>query len=172
MRRRLFTFVSVGSLLLCAAAVALWVRSYIVADTLEWGNVTAVGASRGSFAWGSYHLLGYKDREGFRHGWTKPQNILQGLAAGSQGNGFIGPHLGFAYCSVSGTDSYDVVVVPAWLIVGTTAVLPALWLAATYRRSRRVRDGQNLSNAYGYDLRASIDRCPECGTPIRAEVIA
>jgi hypothetical protein len=58
------------------------------------------------------------------------------------------------------------VVVPYWSIVALASLLPACCLAkvpGVVRRRRRIRRG--LCVQCGYDLRASTDRCPECGTP-------
>ena len=55
-----------------------------------------------------------------------------------------------------------VVMVPYWLLILLTAVLPTIWLVLILRHRRRVRAGACLN--CGYDLRATPDRCPECGT--------
>jgi len=54
----------------------------------------------------------------------------------------------------------SVVVPHAWL-VALTAPLPAWRIARALRRSRRSRVG--LCPRCGYDLRATPDKCPECG---------
>jgi hypothetical protein len=50
---------------------------------------------------------------------------------------------------------------PYWFLVGLTAAGPAAWYA---RRRRRLRTRSlGLCPVCGYDLRATPDRCPECG---------
>lgn len=54
---------------------------------------------------------------------------------------------------------------PAWLAAAAASVLPCVTFAVPlYRRRQRRRRGQCA--ACGYDVRASKDRCPECGTPL------
>ena len=62
---------------------------------------------------------------------------------------------------------YALMIVPHWF----GALLPApIVLISSLQRlvlsRRRMAAGQCLS--YGYDLRATPDRCPECGTPVPA----
>jgi hypothetical protein len=56
------------------------------------------------------------------------------------------------------------VTVPHWFVAGVAGVLPA-WHArrAMLRRRSRIRHAAGLCRSCGYDLRASNDRCPECG---------
>jgi hypothetical protein len=49
-----------------------------------------------------------------------------------------------------------------------SAILPTIWLILMLRRRRNVRRRtEGRCTICGYDLRASVGRCPECGTPIQ-----
>lgn len=51
-----------------------------------------------------------------------------------------------------------------WPLVLLSLVLPAAAVTRFVRRRRRLRNG--WCEFCGYDLRASTDRCPECGAPV------
>jgi hypothetical protein len=61
------------------------------------------------------------------------------------------------------------VIIPHWMHVLPASMLPAWWMRSALRRRRLERIGK--CTQCGYDLRASSDRCPECGT-VSAERIA
>ncbi|HSU68157.1 MAG TPA: hypothetical protein VLJ39_14865 [Tepidisphaeraceae bacterium] len=52
--------------------------------------------------------------------------------------------------------------IPLWILLAVFATPSIFELALLARRRRRVNS--SLCVACGYDLRASPDRCPECGT--------
>ena len=51
--------------------------------------------------------------------------------------------------------------VPLWSLAVSAALLPAVWLVRHAKRVHASRRG--LCPVCGYDLRASPERCPECG---------
>ena len=70
--------------------------------------------------------------------------------------------------------SYCRIEVSHWVAIVLFGIPPLAWLAFHLRRARcerwRLRSGLCLE--CGYDLRASKERCPECGTAIPAEQVA
>ena len=56
---------------------------------------------------------------------------------------------------------------PYWLIVVLSSVLPFCQLIS-FARKHRPRNNGTCCLQCGYDLRASTDRCPECGTAIQS----
>jgi hypothetical protein len=78
--------------------------------------------------------------------------------------------LGFEFADVrSAAGAFSAVYVPFWMLLIALAALPlarcGLW---AWRRSSRPAEGRCL--CCNYDLRATPDRCPECGTiPAKAK---
>jgi hypothetical protein len=54
-------------------------------------------------------------------------------------------------------------VAPGWLLIVSLGVAGVCWKHWVTRRRRLEREGNQLCRNCGYDLRASPDRCPECG---------
>jgi predicted amidophosphoribosyltransferase len=59
-------------------------------------------------------------------------------------------------------------VAPYWAVVGVLLVLPAAWVVGKLRRRRRI---VGVCRTCGYDLRASRERCPECGMAIETRAV-
>lgn len=180
MRRRLFTVVSVLSLVLCAALIALWVRSHFVDDgfIVARPRFAAMGrVNRGTLC---VMVLNMQSRStSLRYlrwngmlGWDEFP-----IAPYAYGPGPLKNHvrlLGFRLDS--GEQAYVfgkppntiwkevpflLWTIPLWLPCALTFI-PALALLPRLRRTRPAGHCRKC----GYDLRASKDRCPECGTLI------
>ncbi|HYE17264.1 MAG TPA: hypothetical protein VEA69_02410 [Tepidisphaeraceae bacterium] len=69
--------------------------------------------------------------------------------------------------NVAGSRSWEILI-PHWAVAFATALLPAgrFWRA---RRRRRLR-ASGACPACGYDLRATPERCPECGSAAPANL--
>jgi hypothetical protein len=91
--------------------------------------------------------------------------IPSGLGLRSMSDGFYLDDMGssaFVSSQITLSDRNWVAAAPLWLIAAILAILPAVQLLVRWRSSRRENSG--LCPSCGYDLRASKDRCPECGT--------
>ena len=53
--------------------------------------------------------------------------------------------------------------VPYWFILSATAPAPIAWVVIAFRRRNRLTEAGNHCKHCGYDLRATVGRCPECG---------
>jgi hypothetical protein len=146
MRRKLFMLGAATMALLCVASLALWSVTRgsgidcFVRVSPYW--LAGVAGERGRFVVGV--ATEPKDRW---FGWDRYD------PDGGETNWSFA---GFGVRNANGW--YHAAFAPFWVIV------PASALAAIgcYRRSRRRPHG--LCPACGYDLRATPERCPECGT--------
>jgi hypothetical protein len=168
MKRLLIGLVAIISAALFLAVVVLWVRSHQAGDDIGYsrghrryylrtgGGEIAVELSRydtmqfpPEFRWDTdprrNHQLYMIRRD------TLPLRL-----------GFYSDAAGIGMPTIGTTHSW---MVPMWLPAWVTAMLPAGYALAAWRRRRHARRvGRRQCPTCGYDLRASPDRCPECGT--------
>jgi hypothetical protein len=161
-RRRLFTFFSAVSLLMCVGACALWVRSFSTLDIIGYvrdrgrNEAFTLNSSRGSIWLGSVPVKAEVDRgplwQTFAVGGPPPAGVTPPWRTVRV---VLGSATGGSSSSSTG------VVVPHWLVAAVAGVAPARRLTRVLSSRRRARRG--LCLACGYDLRESPERCPECG---------
>jgi hypothetical protein len=163
-RRRLFTAVSVLSLLLFIATLALWVRSYWRFDRVNHVDhkhrLRRLENLRGHMEIAAVGSSGWAPGYSYVSSTSQDRAFVFGGFAG--GDSKSGSFLGFGYASIDlGPRTLRAIAVPHWFLALLFAILPALHLRSTIR-SRRLRRVGHCPRC-GYDLRATPARCPECG---------
>ena len=168
MIRHLFTIITMISLLLCALAAGLWVRSGRTTDMLgrEWpSHLVRIISTRG-------HLIVWEQIAPpiVTGPWafhTVPTRrfdercVHSAIAWSIAGASF---ERSAPDAALPGWHSRTVIV-PDWLAALTFFALPLIRLRGALQRfSRPPRSG--FCDSCGYDLRASKSRCPECGIAI------
>jgi hypothetical protein len=164
-----------GSLALCMAASWLWVRSNDHRDTLIWDSSGKHYQLTSEFGGIIYVITPWGEQsKPIRYGkGNVSQATLQGgwwsTSAGSFPSRGV---LGFEARSFAGVPMYNlahlpplpcaVYRIPYWFPVVVTALPIGAWLAMKCRKRLR-RHRRGLCASCGYDLRATPERCPECG---------
>ena len=172
MLRRLFNVLAVASLIFAAAVVAMWVRSHRVTDSVyaaRGGVDVAVMTARDGclFQWSR----GRPERELFTRYFSNPP---ADLGVGGNWRFWTGssPHHLFGIIrwgrAIRGTAGVGrmSVLLPYWLLACVAAAASAGPLIMSFRlrrQSRRHAAGRCVR--CGYDMRATPNRCTECGAP-------
>jgi hypothetical protein len=180
-KRRVRYFIRVTSLLSVILAAALWVRSYFVADvvSVEW-----TGAGPGAIARevnvrfeGGVLLLqtmsrpqlptatGSPDGSQWRYQPSRPRLDLP--RGGGVGPRWLARGMRVAWrASPKGGGVDRWLTLPCWVFM-LPGVAHGGWILRRRLRTRRAHRLGLCSN-FGYDLRASPAKCPECGTSVAA----
>jgi hypothetical protein len=191
-KRRVFNVLAAVSLVLCLATAALWARStwrydhvcrvddfldgsrdpFVTADARRpswaqflWHDEWEILSANGVFTvdrdrsdlggrtgqWmesGWYWTSGPVEERPYSYSYLPDHGVWIARDDGERGHG--------EWESTRGLR------IPYWPLVSVFSILPFAWL----RRKRRHRwlTRRGLCPACGYDLRATRDRCPECGT--------
>jgi hypothetical protein len=148
-----FNIMAAMSLFLCVTGAALWVRSYWVVDNIAWnGARAAITLSTSDCTLEIWHLSGRLD-------------ICDGWSHTSSPNDR--PEYIWGWYEFR-TDGQFKIAIPFWLICLVTAFHFATWMIVRrihrWRRARRSAHPGSLCSMCSYDLRATPERCPECGT--------
>lgn len=153
-RRDLFSALATLSLLFCAATLVLAVRSrtHITAVVLTRSDsfISGISSLHGRLFIGGNNTPSPAPRQRFISIPVDPQaqyiDVDNGLA-------------GFGYTNAP--NGSWLIAAPIWAATAIFAALPAVRLVNWLRSRKRANSG--LCVKCGYDLRASPERCPECG---------
>ena len=154
MTRRLLNLLTIASLVLCVVVVILWVRSYFAHDEIdldtpnhqfvidsELGGMQILGPGWDEIPWSAT--------------WIRTDRLLPD----DEALRMLGE---FAFYPRQRPGTPWIVRLPDWaLVVAAGAPLLPLLFSRWRRRRRRM---VGVCPRCGYDLRATPDRCPECGT--------
>jgi hypothetical protein len=167
MRRIVFTLAAGVLTLLAVACLAMWVRSYWRMDRVFYD-----GAQTQQTLTSLRGRVQYSRRTGFPRGESHwhfatsfaPQWMMDMLPFQPwyQRMGFDFANRPVPSGPAGASDL--IVMVPYWFLALLSAVLPVACIVQRIRRALRPPPGH--CQRCGYDLRASTDRCPECGTPV------
>jgi hypothetical protein len=189
MIRRLFTLLSVVSLVLFAATCVLWAWSFWVRNSIvdssaardgrRFGGECVAWRGRLTVEWGTSYLRPGREADYERElredpafydvpGWS----VRSEQEAGPDSQWALNELWSWKYDlndwpapaddQNAARHTYGVIQIPLWAPVVAFAGLP-LVSAIRFGRARRRRKRRGLCATCGYDLRASPDQCPECG---------
>jgi hypothetical protein len=162
MKRRLFRLLSALSLLLCVGTCVLWARSYWRSDGI-W--ITTDVDNRELQQYGSHWYKGYTAETAFGQVRFQVQwnlSVYPSTPATWSIRWTSDEHVGFEGQSGGGTHTQARYRFSLWRPALAAGVTPGIFVMT--RRRRRQNPGHSFCLRCGYDLRATPDRCPECGT--------
>ena len=174
------------SLLLCVATVGLWVRSYQGCESVLWITADSSKLKTLQCIWSSDHgrlrkdllrdiyvvmldfnerdhalrtVLSYKRDDSFSRVIHNEPVVPDANLDGRFGF-YVSPEWNALYPSFNHLGSEWHLMFPHWAACAVVGLLPI----ARFARMYRSRTYPGLCSRCRYDLRATPERCPECGT--------
>lgn len=163
MRSNSANFAATLGVLVSVATSTLWIRSYLVGDAIFWSDHESVrqfSSIRGTLGTALY----LDDDSRFPSKWVHVAVRLPGEM--NMENAFLvrgdfDESDGVSLLGAYRNGERHVLLIPHWMIA---LVCAAPLIGVGLRRAvRRRRSRRGLCCRCGYDLRASPERCPECG---------
>jgi hypothetical protein len=158
------------SVLLFVVIAVLWVRSYFALDRFKWvrsdGGRYYVVSSLGRVQFAVDAPFAPDGSSGFTTGWSHSVGVAREIEQRHfKDRKTYVDRFGFTVETWRGafTQLYWVAV-PSWFLIIPTVILPTIAVMKGRGRHRRLRRG--LCGNCGYDISATPDRCPECGTVV------
>jgi hypothetical protein len=191
LRRWALHLVGAASWLLCVGVVVFWARSYFVYEHLSVGPYFFGVHAQGAYLIRSYNgWLYFEHRSRWNNGsdpfWHRdwkdhdlifspngplpPEYAMQILGVGYySGEDYNfplyfrrqSPRPGWIGAMVD--NHYRVFALPHVLVVAPEILICWYWVRSLRQQRRRARQLRGECEVCGYDLRATPDRCPECG---------
>jgi|ERR1700722_17680773 len=170
--RRLINGLAMMSLLVCIATAALWARSYWTAEMFR------VGVSRQSGSTLIFWRMKFLTGRGGIQCWSGKGSASPGNPTMSGNLRHFDMPMRYPYDAYSNpppaafagfqlfrqstmAESYIGATLPMWFPVALSLSLPLI--VARHRRREWLRGRVGVCQHCGYDLRATPNRCPECG---------
>ena len=183
-RQSLFTVFATVSLLGCIAIASFWVRGQFILDTYQWAaiehgkkwSLLRIDSVDGEICllreYADFDTIAHAQEYakfnqtplGFHHDAHNPHGDDKAWPTNTWLNrmGFYGSIETFKHMSAG--VHFQRLFIPCWFATIITAAPVAIWIDRFIKQRKRHERG--FCNNCGYDLRATPDRCPECGKTV------
>ena len=169
MKRRIFTILSAGSLVLWLITGALWALS--LHRSFSWAPSSATGIYDLEIVNG--HVAASRASIGTPPTAMSPSRPQASPPVSLAPSGTHWARFGFRWMSAWAESGLHLqgLEFPLWPVMLVTGILPVTWIMAFRRFHKRRRQKLGLCLHCAYDLRASKEKCPECGLAIPADLV-
>jgi hypothetical protein len=174
-RRWLFNGLAAVSLVLCVASVGMWIRSHRHSDRIDWGGAwPKTPVPFGTVQWSAIsdsgvfciqHVYSAGAKTVIVRGYSRKIAFASGIAGSEDLSDGFSWRRGTWTSPGFYVEAFRQVSVPWWFLCALSTM--ALMLAGEPVFGLRfaiTRHSRGTCSVCGYDLRATPDRCPECGT--------